>query len=222
MLKLENISYKINDNNKIKTILNNVNYEFEEGKIYVINGVSGSGKTTLLYSIAGLISNIEGNILFDKNDLCNLKNHNERDNFRLNNISMIFQNLNLFSFLNVEDNILMPFYAKKIKVDFKVKKEVSDYLKLMNLEGFEKKTINQLSGGEQQRVAIIRAIIQKSKVILCDEPTANLDSENTEIFMSNLLKIKDNLKSIIIISTHDSRLANYADVNIMLKDGKIV
>ena len=135
---------------------------------------------------------------------------------------MIFQNLNLFSFLNVEDNILMPFYAKKIKVDFKVKKEVSDYLKLMNLEGFEKKTINQLSGGEQQRVAIIRAIIQKSKVILCDEPTANLDSENTEIFMSNLLKIKDNLKSIIIISTHDSRLANYADVNIMLKDGKIV
>lgn len=221
-LKLKDVSYIINDNGKERKILNNINYDFENGKMTVVTGPSGSGKTTLIYAIAGLIKNISGNIFFDNIDINSLKKEEDKDKFRLNNISMVFQNLNLFSFLNVEDNILMPFYAKKMRVDDKIRKNLSEYLKLLNLEGIEKKSISSLSGGEQQRVAIIRAIMQNSKIILCDEPTASLDSENVEIFMNYLTKIKKETNHTIIISTHDSRVSDYAEVNLKLNDGKII
>lgn len=221
-LRVENLSYSVRNGKRESKILNNINYAFKNNKITILAGPSGSGKTTLLYALAGLIKDINGNIFYDDININELKKLEDRDTFRLENISIVFQNFNLFSFMNVEDNILMPFYAKKIPVSLKIKEDLLEYLNLLNLGDIRKKSIPQLSGGEQQRVAIIRAFMQNSKIILCDEPTSSLDSENVEIFMSSLVKIKNKINSTVIISTHDSRVAAYGEINLKLEDGKII
>lgn len=218
IVKLENLNYDVMDGNIKRKILKDINYSFIENSITTISGPSGSGKTTLLYAIAGLIGGIDGNVLIDGFQI-NKASEEKRDLFRLNNISMIFQNLNLFSFMNVEDNILVPYYIKNNKVDTGVYEKISEYLELMNLGQIQKKAIQSLSGGEQQRVAIIRAIIAEPKVILCDEPTASLDRENIDIFINTLLKIKEKTKATVIIVTHDERVFKCGENKVYMSDG---
>ncbi|PXV93252.1 putative ABC transport system ATP-binding protein [Lachnotalea glycerini] len=220
IVRIENINYKIKEGEKTRNILKDVNYSFLNNSITVISGPSGSGKTTLLYAIAGLLDDVDGEIYID-NFQINKLTKKKKDEFRLNNISMVFQNLNLFSFMNVEDNILVPFYIKDKKIDEDVHRKISEYLQLMNLGQIQNKSIQSLSGGEQQRVAIIRAIIDNPKVILCDEPTASLDKNNVVIFMETLLKIKKSTESTIIIVTHDERVTKYGENKISMVDGSI-
>ena len=135
-------------------------------------------------------------------------------------MSMIFQNLNLFGFMNVEDNILVPMYLNRKKIDMQIKDEVAYYLDLMKLGQIQDRPIQSLSGGEQQRVAIIRALIMNPKVVLCDEPTASLDSENVEMFMETLDRIKKEDSTFVIV-THDQRVFKHGDHRINIVDGKL-
>lgn len=220
IIEMQNVVYEIMENKKKRKLLDNITYSFEKSTITVVSGPSGSGKTTLLYALAGLLEHVQGKIVIDGVQV-NVDDEKKRNDFRLNNLSMVFQNLNLFSFMNVEDNILVPYYVKEKTIDNKVRNKISQYLDLMNLGQIQKKSIQSLSGGEQQRVAIIRALIDEPKVVLCDEPTASLDRENVEVFMKTLIKIKNETKATIIIVTHDSRVFEYGENKIIMVDGKL-
>ena len=127
--------------------------------------------------------------------------------------------MNLFDFMNVEDNILVPYYLRKQKISMKVRRQIGEYLDLLNLGQIQKKQISALSGGEQQRVAVIRAIVSAPQLILCDEPTASLDSKNVYIFMEALLKLQRESRSTIVIVTHDQQVYDYGDEKIQIVDG---
>ncbi|MCD8110955.1 MAG: ABC transporter ATP-binding protein [Clostridiales bacterium] len=217
---VSNLTYTIQEAGKDRTILKNINYNFEQGKIYTISGPSGSGKTTFLYAVAGLLDQVQGSVRIGEREILQEKRQ-IRDQIRLNQIGMIFQNLNLFDFMNVEDNILIPYYLRKQKVPMTVHRRISNYLEQLNLGEIQRKQISALSGGEQQRVAIIRAIIANPQIILCDEPTASLDSRNVCIFMEALRTLQRESRSTIVIVTHDQRVYEYGDRQITITDGKL-
>ena len=220
-VSLKNLVYSIKEGGTERKILNDISYDFIPSCISVISGPSGSGKTTLLHSMAGLLNNVTGKIIINGIDYNEMKTQREKDIFRLNNISVIFQNLNLFSFMNVEENILMPLYVQKKVINKLIHEKVMYYLDIMNLGQIGKKSIKMLSGGEQQRIAIIRALISEPKVILCDEPTASLDRKNVDIFMSTLDKVKEESKAVIVVVTHDQRVQAYCEKKIYMDDGKL-
>ncbi len=217
---VSNLTYTIQEAGKDRTILKNINYYFEPGKIYTISGPSGSGKTTFLYAITGLLDQVQGSVKIGEREILQEKRQ-VRDQIRLNQIGMIFQNLNLFDFMNVEDNILIPYYLRKQKVPMAVHRQIACYLEQLNLGQIQKKQISFLSGGEQQRVAIIRAIIANPQIILCDEPTASLDSWNVRVFMEALLTLQRESGSTIVIVTHDQRVYEYGDCQIRMTDGEL-
>lgn len=219
-ITMKNVSYSITEGGRKRKLLNNVNAEFNGEKITVISGPSGSGKTTLLYAMAGLLDNVDGSIYLGEKEI-NKVGVKEKAELRLNNISIIFQNLNLFSFMNVEDNIMVPLYLKNKKITEEIRSKISHFLDVMCLGQIQKKSISNLSGGEQQRVAIIRALIDDPEVVLCDEPTASLDSENTRQFMETLVKISKDSGAAIVIVTHDARVFAYGDVKVTMVDGKL-
>ena len=210
-LEIKNISKFFSS----KRILNNISYSFENGNIYAILGKSGSGKTTLL-NILGLLDNkFEGDIILDNKIISKSKDNFE---FRNRNIGFIFQSYYLIENLNVEDNIKMPLqYSKKEKKDEKYFKSIVDTLKISDLLN---ENVNYLSGGEKQRVAIARAFINKPNIIICDEPTGNLDEENSLNVISILKKFISKNRLIIIV-THDFFLASKCDIILELKDGKL-
>ena len=215
---VQNLTYTVQEAGKDRMILKHVSCSFEKGKIYTISGPSGSGKTTLLYAMAGLLDHVQGEVRIGDTELLK-ERRRTRDRIRLEKIGIVFQNLNLFDFMNVEDNILVPYYLRKQKISMKVRRQIAEYLDLLNLGQIQKKQISSLSGGEQQRVAIIRAITSAPQMILCDEPTARLDSENVYIFMEALLKLQRESRSTIIIVTHDQRVYDYGDEKIQIVDG---
>lgn len=219
-ISMKDVSYSITEGGRKRILLNNVNAEFEGGKITVISGPSGSGKTTLLYAMAGLLDGVDGSVYIGNQDL-NQASAKKKAELRLQNISIIFQNLNLFSFMNVEDNILVPLYLKNRKITEEIRNKIAHYLDLMCLGQIQKKAISNLSGGEQQRVAIIRALIDNPEVVLCDEPTASLDSENTRQFMDTLVKISKESGAAIVIVTHDARVFAYGDEKLTMIDGEL-
>ena len=195
--------------------MDNISYKFENGYIYAILGTSGSGKTTLL-NILGLLDN-----KFDGEIIINNKNISKKcDNYELRNqnIGFIFQSYYLIDSLNVEENIKMPLkYSKKEKKDDEYFKKIIEELKIENLIN---ENVNYLSGGEKQRIAIARAFINKPSIIICDEPTGNLDKENSLKVLS-ILKQFISKDKLIIIVTHDLFLANQCDIILELKEGKL-
>ncbi len=210
-------SYKISNIYKSfahKNILNNLNYEFKGNKIYAILGESGSGKTTLLNIIGCIDKMHDGEIVFNNKQL-NTKIDNFK--FRNANIGYIFQSYYLIDYLTVRENILMPLEYSEQKVD----KEYLEYLlKTLNIEGIADEKTHYLSGGEKQRVSIARALVAKPKIVICDEPTGNLDEANSFQVVSVLKKFVDATR-IIIIVTHDKTLASMCDATLTLKDGRI-
>lgn len=202
MIKVENLE-KSFDN---KEIIKNFNYEFLDGKITAIVGKSGCGKTTLLNILGLLDTDYKGKVLYDG---VLITNESQRNEFIRNNINYLFQNYALIDNETVEQNLLLALEYEKLSKNVK-KEKINEALELVDLNEFNDKKIFALSGGEQQRVALARVILKKGNIILADEPTGNLDVENTDKVMKILKKLKENGKLIIIV-THSLSLANECD-----------
>lgn len=205
--------------NKYQTVyaVNGVSVDFMPGNMYAVVGTSGSGKTTFLSLLAGLDVPSSGSITWNGESTSSM----DRDAYRLEHVSVIYQNFNLFSHLTMLENAAYPLYVRKM-----VRKEADALAreKLMAV-GLKEEQLgrfpNMLSGGEQQRVAIARALAAGSEIILADEPTGNLDSENSRNIVEILQKLAHENNRCVIIVTHDPVIAEAADVVLRMRDGKL-
>ena len=216
IVDLKNVSkvYKIGE--KEFSALDNVNLSIEKGKFVVVLGPSGAGKSTLLNLIGGMDIPTNGDVIIDGENISKY-NENKLSDYRAENVGFIFQFYNILPSLTVKENV-------DIVRDI-VKNPISteEALKGVGLEEHSKKFPNQLSGGEQQRVSIARAIAKNPKLLLCDEPTGALDS-NTGVEVLKLLRKQcegNNGSNTVIIVTHNSLIANIADTVVRVKNGKI-
>lgn len=197
--------------------LNGISLEFEEKRFYAIVGRSGSGKSTLLHILGGLDKPTSGEILIDGEDIGKLGDE-KRSAFRRRSMGFVFQQYNLLDEYNVRNNILMPLSLDRRKPDEEFYREVTATL---GLEEKTKKYPSELSGGEQQRVAIARSVIAKPKLIIADEPTGNLDKKTGEETITLLLECAKRFGQTVIVATHDQGLAELADEIVRIEDGRI-
>lgn len=182
-------------------------------------GPSGSGKTTLLNCISTIDSVSSGHIIIDEQDITDLT-ENDLAEFRRNNLGFVFQDFNLLDTLTVEENISLPLVLKKVDADI-ITNLVQQLATDLNLSDILNKFPSQISGGQKQRCAFVRAIITKPKLILADEPTGSLDSNSSKIVLESMCKLNINTNSTIIMVTHDALCASYSNRILFLKDGKI-
>ena len=210
-----NLNYKT-DNNLIK-VLQDINLEVKLKETVSIVGESGSGKTSLIMLIGGLEKASSGKIFFENNEITNM-GEDEISNIRRKNIGIVFQSFYLIPNYTALENVSLTLEINKISNPEIKAKEILERFGLKerfyNLPG-------QLSGGEQQRVAIARSIVMKPKLILADEPTGNLDSENSELISKILFDYINSEKASLIMVTHDNNLANQTMKKIKIKDGRI-
>ena len=197
-------------------VFKDLNFEINSNTSTALIGESGSGKTTLIHLIAGLESPDSGTIKIGDFDIWKYSEQ-KRANFRLNNISIIFQQYNLIPSLNVLNNI--KFQSQLIKnYDQNFRDEL---INLLGLNKLLKKYPEEISGGQQQRVAIARAILTKPKLLLADEPTGNLDEENSTKVTNAFEILKSRYNSTIVIATHSKKLAQNLNVKLIIKNKKI-
>lgn len=208
ILKLENVSYRYKDAPKDTYVFKDINYEFEEGKMYAIKGKSGSGKTTLLSLITGLEKCTEGQILYDDK---NLKKMN-LDRYRNTDIGIVFQSYNLLPRLTAIENIMLSMDISKVKVKNK-KERALELMKSVGLsEEHAKRKILKLSGGEQQRIAIARSLAYNPKIIIADEPTGNLDKDTENEILKIFKRLAKDENKCVIIVTHSQNVCDSVDV----------
>ena len=198
--------------------LDNISLDVKQGEFVAIIGPSGSGKATLMHILGGVDIPTSGEVKIAGTDITKL-NETALAIFRRRQIGLIYQFYNLIPILNVEENITLPILLDKKKPN---KKLLDDLIVRLGLEKRIKHLPNQLSGGQQQRVSIGRALINNPALLLADEPTGNLDTENTKEIMELLRKFNRENKQTVIIITHDERIARSADRVISIEDGKIV
>ncbi|KLE05971.1 MULTISPECIES: ABC transporter ATP-binding protein [Arcobacteraceae] len=221
MIKIKNLNKIFYENtNKEFYALKDINLNIKKSSCVVLKGVSGSGKSTLLSLIATLQKPTSGEIVVEDESIAKLPDFHA-SNFRARKIGFIFQSFNLFNELSVKDNISLPL----IPLGFSQKQideKVINTLKLANILHKKDELVSNLSGGEKQRCAIARALVNDCEIILCDEPTANLDYENSKNFIEILKELKE-LKKTIIIATHDPIFDNldFVDSEILIKNGQI-
>ena len=199
-------------------LFNNLNLKIKQGDLIALVGSSGSGKSSLLHLLALLDNPSKGKILINNKEASSL-NESQKDEIRRKNISIIFQDNNLLSDFTALENVMMPLLIKgenEKDILSKAKKILKDVKILNRSDHFP----NELSGGEQQRVSIARALIADTDLILADEPTGNLDFKTSKEIFSLFLKLKK-LKKTIIFATHNRELANRADYKLFISDGHI-
>ena len=197
--------------------LSNVNFELEKGNLVAIIGDSGSGKSTLLHLLAGVDKPTSGNIFIQDKNITKF-DKDEMTVFRRRNIGVVYQFFNLIPNINVRKNILLPLLLDNKKVDEEYLKEI---LSILGIEGKLDRYPKQLSGGEQQRVAIARSLITRPAIILADEPTGNLDRKNSEEITGLFRLVNKRLNSTIMIITHDEKVANSCDKVYRMVDGRL-
>jgi len=219
IISLKNLSKSYNIAGKPFYALKEINLSFVEGEFTGIVGPSGSGKTTLLNIIGSLDSPSSGEAIVLEKNISSL-NHSESARLRNYNIGFIFQVFNLLPVYTVYENVEFALLLQNFSQDER-KKLVLQALKWVGLENHKDKRPDKLSGGESQRVAIARAIVKKPKILLADEPTANLDAENAHSILKTMKKINKELGTTFIFSTHDEKVMKYLNRTIILKDGNI-
>lgn len=198
--------------------LDNLSMAIKYGEFIAIIGKSGSGKSTLLNMLGGIDRIDSGEIRFDDTDIAKL-NESELTVFRRENIGFVFQSYNLIPELNVKENILFPLYLLGKEVD---ETYFNELIRDLELEDRLLHLPSELSGGQMQRVSIARAMINKPAILLCDEPTGNLDSESCDKVVAAIVKIKNKYNQTLVVVTHDNEIANKADRYVKIKDGKLI
>ena len=218
ILKVENLRKEYGDGNNKVIALDGVNLEIERGEFVAIVGPSGSGKSTLLHIIGGVDSPDDGKIYIDGNDISKYSSK-ELAYFRRRKVGLIYQFYNLIPNLTVRHNIELPIKLDKRKIN---QDEFSDIVNKLGIESKLNSFPSELSGGQQQRVAIARSLIYSPSLVLADEPTGNLDRENSREIIEILKYFNRTLKQTIIVITHDESIALEAERVITIVDGKIV
>ncbi len=199
-----------------KTILRDVNFSAESGDIILIRGPSGIGKTTFLNMLSGIDLPDKGEVIVDGVDITKM-DENERAKLRLEKMGIIFQTSNLIDDLNVVENIALPLkLAGK-----KWRDRVNELLKYFGIEHLKYSFPNSISGGEQQRVAIARAVANNPEILVADEPTSNLDDENTENIVRLIKRINEDMGVTVIIATHDPRISHLGKRSYFMEGGTL-
>lgn len=218
ILRTENLTKTYGVGDTKVTALNNLNLKINKGEFVSIIGASGSGKSTLLHMLGGVDKPTEGKIYIDDTDISSM-DETKLALFRRRKVGLIYQFFNLIPTLTVEKNILLPMLLDGRKPK---REEFDKIVKMLGLNERLNHLPNQLSGGQQQRVAIARSLIYRPSIILADEPTGNLDRQNSESILEMLKVSNKEYNQTILIITHDEKIALSADRMIRIDDGKIV
>ncbi len=218
-LKFQNVNKVFDDKKEKIFVLNNLDLVLPSNKLISLTGPSGSGKSTLIHLLSLLDTPNSGSYSLSSSKNLFEMNDNEKSNYRKKNISTIFQNFNLISDLTAMENVMLPNLYLKNNKEESVKLAQSLLIKL-GLENRSNHTPKELSGGEQQRVAVARTLINQPKLILADEPTGSLDVKNTEAIIDMLVNIK-NSNTLIIFATHNKSLVNKSDLELTISNGTV-
>lgn len=217
ILDVKNVSYEYRNKYRTVKAVNGIDYSFDAGKFYAIVGASGCGKTTFLSLLAGLDVPSGGDVIYASGSTKSI----DRDDLRRDDVAVIYQSFNLFPLLTVLENVMYPLSLHKTPKK-EARQIAKEKLAAVGLTPeFHKRFPPMLSGGEQQRVAIARSLAAGGSVILADEPTGNLDAENSRNIIDILKRLAHDENYCVIVVTHDSAVASCADEVIKLRDGKI-
>ena len=217
ILEVTNLCKTYGKGDTMVKALDNVSFSVEKGEFLAIIGPSGSGKSTLLHILGGVDVPTSGSVVINQTDISNL-DETALAIFRRRQIGLIYQFYNLIPILTVQENLTLPLLLDGRKPD---KKQIDTLVKRLGLENRLDHLPNQLLGGQQQRVSIGRALVNNPALMLADEPTGNLDSENSKEIISLLRQFNKEFNQTVIIITHDEKIANSADRVITIEDGKI-
>lgn len=221
VLEIKNVCKKYTNNKNVNTeVLKNISLTLENNEFLGIMGASGSGKTTLLNTASGVDKCDEGEINIWGKDICKMKK-NELSVFRRNNIGMVFQDFNLLNSLTVKENIMVPLILDK-KYEIMEGDTVNKLANMLDIYEIMGKYPYEISGGQQQRAAICRAIINNPKIIFADEPTGNLDLKSSKKVLSYFELLHKEYNANILMVTHDPLSASYCDRIVFLQDGSII
>lgn len=217
MIKVSNIvkTYGLKANRV--TALNGISFEVNKGEIIAITGKSGAGKSTLLNIIGGVDRSDSGTVEYNETNILNLT-QKQLLLFRNKHIGFVFQNYRLIPELTVKEYIILPALINLRKYDGE---QFENLVISLGIDKLLLRYPNEISGGELQRAAIARALINKPTVLLCDEPTGNLDSETSSVVIEMIVKISKETKQTVIIATHDSDVVKYTDRILNIRDGRI-
>lgn len=217
VLSFENVCYHYKDGSSQVNILKNASYQFEKGKIYAIVGASGSGKTTSLVLAGGLDRPKAGHILYKGIDIEKIG----LTKYRKNNVSIVFQSYNLITYMNAVQNVINAMEISGIIVPNK-KEYALNILKELGLsEDESQRDIRKLSGGQQQRIAIARAMAKDVDLILCDEPTGNLDEETSRGIIQTFMNLAHQKNKCVIVITHSKDFAACLDIQLKIHQGQL-
>lgn len=217
ILDVKNLSKVYGKGDTMVKALDNVSFSVEQGEFVAIIGPSGSGKSTLLHILGGVDTPTSGHVIINDTDISTL-DETALAIFRRRQIGLVYQFYNLIPILTVEENLTLPLLLDGRKPD---KKQIASLVERLGLSQRLTHLPNQLSGGQQQRVSIGRALVNHPALMLADEPTGNLDSENSREIVSLLRQFNKELNQTVIIITHDEKIALSADRIISIEDGKI-
>ena len=216
-IKVESVSYSYQNKYQTVEAVKEVTCTFETGKMYVITGESGSGKSTFLSLLAGLDIPKNGTITVDGEDLSRI----DRDAYRREKVAVIYQAFHLFPLLTALENVMYPLEIQGVARK-EARERAKEYLREVGID--EKKFgkyPRMMSGGEQQRTAVARAMASGGRIILADEPTGNLDTENEEKIVELLISLAHDRDFTVIMVTHNRQIADRADVRLVMKDGRM-
>ncbi|BBL58327.1 ABC transporter ATP-binding protein [Methylomonas koyamae] len=220
IIKLEHISKSYGHGDGAVTVLQDLSLSIQQGEFTCIWGASGSGKSTLL-NLMGLLDRPEQGRIIIKNEAVLGLNDNRLADFRSRHLGFIFQSFNLVPVLSAQENTMLPLQIRG-EADNTARRKARDLLAELGLERHLHKRPDEMSGGQRQRVAIARALIGDPDIVLADEPTANLDSANSDAIILLMQKLNQKRKVTFLFATHDTHLLSYAARSIQVRDGRIV
>lgn len=219
ILKVENIQKYYGNKDVMTKALNGISFDVKEGEFIGIMGASGSGKTTLLNCIATIDNVSSGHIYLEEKDITEIKDEDIAE-FRRKNLGFIFQDFNLLNTLTIEENIALILTINKME-EKEIDKKVLEIVRKLGIEDILNKYPYQVSGGQKQRCAAGRAIVNEPKIILADEPTGALDSKSSRQLLEIMEDMNQEMNATILMVTHDPLSASYCSKILFLKDGKI-